>query len=104
MVTNGAGQGAQYHAYDMSESWKLKYELMVMDLEEMRRKTQGDPQMHWAHQANVLQHLLEAERDIDRAQCRSEEGLPSEVQGGWAHSRFGCGRIAFYQLVYIFCS
>jgi hypothetical protein len=38
-------------------------------------------------------------RDIDRAQCRSDEGLPSEVQGGWACSRFGCGRIAVYQLV-----
>jgi hypothetical protein len=32
-----------------------------MDLEELRRKTQGDPRLCWEHQANVLQHLLEAE-------------------------------------------
>jgi hypothetical protein len=61
MDINDAGQSREMPAHNESERYKLKYELLETNLEELRRKTQGDPQLCWECQANMLQHLLEAE-------------------------------------------
>jgi hypothetical protein len=61
MDIDDAGQSRAMPAHDESEQYKLKYELLAMDLEELRRKTQVDPRLCQEHQANMLQRLLEAE-------------------------------------------
>jgi hypothetical protein len=43
MEINEAGQSRAMPAHDESKQYKLKYELLATDLEELRRKTQGDP-------------------------------------------------------------
>jgi hypothetical protein len=61
MDIDEAGQRRATPAHNESERYKLKYELLATDLEELRRKTQGDPRLRRERRANVLQHLLEAE-------------------------------------------
>ena len=61
MDIDDAGQSRATPAHDESERYKLKYELLATDLEELRRKTQGDPRLRRERRANVLQRLLEAE-------------------------------------------
>jgi hypothetical protein len=61
MDIDEAGQSRATPAHNESKRYKLKYGLLAMDLEELRRKTQGDPQLCREHQVNMLQRLLEAE-------------------------------------------
>jgi hypothetical protein len=51
-------------AGDAGETWQRRYELITMDLVEMRNKSQGDPQMRRERRADLLQRLLEAQRLI----------------------------------------